>query len=411
MKGWPAAAVIVSVAGVGAGGTLVTALVVGMRGSELGHLVALLVPAAAVTMVAAVVARRTLMRARFRQRFIGVALVAAVAAIANLAGLSRAMFLSRHDATLVTVLVLYATGAGLAAALVLAKGTSEVVDRLDATATRMGEGDLTARVGEVAAGLEFDRLARTLDEMAARLQLAQSRHAEVEQMRRDLITMVSHDLRTPLASLRAMVEAISDGVVDDAPSLRRYFQEMRRSVEQLVTMVDDLFELTQLDAGAVRDETRRARLDEVIASAVAAVQLQASQQGLHLIQDFEPVAGVVCSPRLARVLQNLLANAVHHTPADGTVRITASRTNDRLKIAVEDSGEGISVGDLPRVFEPFFRVDPARRAPGAGLGLTLAKRIVEAMGGAIFAESRPLLAGSRFQVEIPISELAVPAGP
>ena len=108
-----------------------------------------------------------------------------------------------------------------------------------------------------------------------------------------------------------------------------------------------------------------------------------------------------CSPRLTRVLQNLLSNAVRHTPADGTVRVTAARANGRLALAVEDTGEGISSEDLPHVFEPFFRADAARSGVGAGLGLALAKRIVDALGGDISAESRPG-AGSRFAVELPV---------
>jgi len=402
MKSWRTFVVVAAVAVVGAGGTLIAALAVGMRGDELAHLLAFLAPAAAATIVASLAARWVLMRAPFRQRFVAVALVAAVVAIANLAALSRAMFVSDHDATLVTVLLLYATGAAVAAALVLARGTNEAVERLDATAARLGAGDLSARVGEVAAGRELERLARTLDDMAARLQQAQSREREAELMRRDLITTISHDLRTPLASLRAMVEAVEDRVVDDPPSLARYASEMRRSVDQLVLMVDDLFELTQLDAGAIQAETRRARLDDVVRTAVAAVELQASEKGLELVQDLGPVADAACSPRFARVLQNLLSNAVRHTPTDGTVTIEAGREGDRLRVAVEDTGEGIAPGDLSRVFEPFFRADPARSGPGAGLGLALAKRIVEALGGRISAENRPERAGSRFQVELPL---------
>jgi two-component system sensor histidine kinase BaeS len=176
---------------------------------------------------------------------------------------------------------------------------------------------------------------------------------------------------------------------------------MRRSLEQLATMVDDLFELTQLDAALIQAETKRARLDDVVRSAVVAVELQAADKGLALVQDLGRAEDVVCSPRVARVLQNLLANAVRHTPADGTVTIEAGRHGDLLHLSVEDTGEGMAPEDLSRVFEPFFRVDPARSGPGAGLGLALAKRIVEALGGRISAESRPQ-AGSRFHVELPL---------
>jgi signal transduction histidine kinase len=398
---WRTVALVVAVGLVGALGTLATAAAMGMRGDELAYLVALLVPAGAVTLAAALIARWLLMRAPLRQRFVAVALLAAVVAIANIGALSRAMFVSDHDATLLTVLLIYSAGSGVAAALVLARGASEAVGRLDTTARRLGDGDLDARVGDLGAGEELDRLARTLDDMASSLQLGRVRERDAEQMRRDLITTISHDLRTPLASLRAMVEAVDEGVVDDTPSLRRYAGEMRRSLEQLATMVDDLFELTQLDVASIQAETRRARLDHVVRSAVVAVELQAADKGLALVQDLGRAEDVACSPRVARVLQNLLANAVRHTPADGTVTIEAGRDGDLLHLSVEDTGEGMTPEDLTRVFEPFFRADPARSGPGAGLGLALAKRIVEALGGRISAESRPQ-AGSRFHVELPV---------
>lgn len=398
--GWRVIASVGAVAVVGAAGTLAMAAALGMTGDDLAHLVAFLVPAIVVTVVAALVARVVLARAGIRQRFVAVALVGTVVAIANLTALARAMFVSRHDATLVTVLVVYAAGAGVAAALVLARGAGEAIASLGRTARRLGEGDLDARVGRLDAGAELERLGATLDEMAERLQRAQRGEREAEQMRRDLITTISHDLRTPLASLRAMTEAIDEGVVDDPPSLRRYVGEMRRSVQQLSAMVDDLFELTQLDAGAIATETTRARLEEVVRSAVAAVEPEVAAKRLALVQRIDGAEDATCSPRITRVLQNLLTNAVRHTPHDGTVTIAAARRDGRLEVAIHDTGEGIAPADLERVFEPFYRTDAARSGPGAGLGLALARRIVEALGGRITAESSPGT-GSRFAVELP----------
>jgi signal transduction histidine kinase len=271
---------------------------------------------------------------------------------------------------------------------------------VEETAKRLGEGDLDSRAGAVDAGPELETLATTLDEMADRLRHAHDREREADRMRRDLITTISHDLRTPLASLRAMVEAIDERVIEDPPTLRRYVSEMRRSVHQLGTMVDDLFELTQLDAGAIVAETRRARLDEVVSTALATVELPARDKRLELVTDLGTAGDIPCSPRVARVLQNLLANAVRHTPADGTIRIEAERADDRLIVAIEDTGEGIAPDDLPRLFDPFFRADPARSGPGAGLGLALAKRIVEALGGRITAE-RGASSGARFAIDLP----------
>jgi signal transduction histidine kinase len=314
------------------------------------------------------------------------------------------MLVSEHDLTVVMLLVVFAAGTAVALANVLATASTKAVDRLVMGARRLGDGDLEAPIGPLSAGPELDALARSMDDAGDRLRAARERERRAEQMRRELIVAVSHDLRTPLASLRAMVEAIDDGVVEDAPTVRRYTGEMRRSVEQLVMMVEDLFELTQLDAGAIRAETARASLEEVVRSAVSAVESTARLKGLAVVTDLAGAAGASCSPRLVRVLQNLLVNAIRHTPSDGTVRIEAVRNDRGLVVAVEDTGEGIAEADLARVFEPFFRADPSRSGAGSGLGLALAQRIVQTMGGSIAAESRPA-AGSRFAVELPASRL------
>jgi len=400
MRGWRALVTLAVVAAIGAAGTFVAGAATGMGGAELWDLAAYLVPALVVTVAATALAGRLLARTSLRQRFVAVGALGAAIALANLWVLSRTMFVSEHDATLLGVLLLYSVGAGVGAALATARTSSAALDRLAETARAIGGGDLDARSGELDAGPELDTLARTLDEMAVRLQTAQERERAAEATRRDLITTISHDLRTPLASLRAMVEAIDDGVVDDTPTMRRYADEMRRSVTQLVAMVDDLFELAQLDAGAIEAERERARLDQIVLSAVASVEMQAEEKRLELVTVLDGVEDAPCSPRLARVLQNLLVNAVRHTPADGTVRLEAHRSAEGLEVSVADTGEGIAPEDLERVFEPFFRVDPARHGAGAGLGLALAKRIVEALGGRIRAESEPAR-GSRFAVVLP----------
>jgi signal transduction histidine kinase len=312
------------------------------------------------------------------------------------------MAVDEHDASLVLALLVYAAAVAAATALVVARRSNEAIGRLQEAATRLGEGDADARVGALDAGPELDALARTLDDMAARLQTAAARERELEATRRDLTVALSHDLRTPLASLRAMVEAIDEGIVTDPPSLRRYAAEMRRSTDQLTRMVDDLFELAQLEAGAIELEASRAALGDVVANAIAAVEPAAAAKGLVLDADLGAAAAAPCSPRLERVLQNLLSNAVRHTPADGTVRVRAALDGGRLAVEVADTGEGIAAEDLSRVFEPFFRADPARSGPGSGLGLALAKRIVEALGGSITAESAPA-SGSRFAVVLPAS--------
>jgi signal transduction histidine kinase len=401
MKSWRAATLVAVIAAVGAAATFAVGAATGMESQELVHLVVYIVPALLGTALATTVARPLLSRATLRQRFVAVAVAGVASSLANLLVLTQLMFVSRHDATLVAILLLYSIGAGVGVGLVLARGSDRGIARLADTARALGEGDLDARVGSIDAGPELESLERTLDGMAGKLQAAAARERAIETIRRDLMNAVSHDLRTPLASLQAMVEGIDDGIIDDAPSFRRYAAEMRRSVHELVRMVDDLFELTQLDAGAIEFETKRARLEDVVDAAVATVQMQAATKGLVVKANLNGVGDTLCSPRVARVLQNLLGNAVRHTPSDGSVWVEARRDGQALELAVRDTGEGIRPEDLPHVFDPFFRGDPARSVPGAGLGLALAKRIVETLGGQIEAESSPQT-GARFAVRLPV---------
>jgi two-component system sensor histidine kinase BaeS len=174
---------------------------------------------------------------------------------------------------------------------------------------------------------------------------------------------------------------------------------MRRSVGALSQLIDDLFELAQLDAGAIERETGRARLDDVVMAAMEASRAGAGHRPeVHRVMD--GAGDAICSPRMVRVLQNLLTNAIRHTPPDGTITIEAESGPGSLTVAVVDTGDGIPEAALGRVFEPFWRGDPARSQSGAGLGLALSKRIVEALGGTITATSR-LGEGSRFAVTIP----------
>jgi signal transduction histidine kinase len=395
------AALAASVAAVAIAGSLATSALLGMGASETAHIAASLAPAAAATVLAAVAAPRLLSKASASTRMVAAAVVAIVVALANLAALALNMVVEGHDAKALLILLVYALGAGLTVALALARASAPALARVGRTVAALGEGKLSARVGELDAGPEMDSLARTLDDMADRLERIREREHAVETMRKDLITAVSHDLRTPLASLRAMVEAVYDGVVADPSSLRRYAVEMRNSVGQLSVMVDDLFELSQIEAGAIEVERRRVRLDEIVRLVVTAVEPHAANKGLALRTDLGGAADAPCSPRMTRVFQNLLMNAVRHTPADGSVSVLAKRAGNRIEVAVEDSGDGLAHADLERVFEPFYRGDPARSGPGAGLGLALAKRIVEGVGGRISAETKAE-GGARFSVLLPV---------
>jgi signal transduction histidine kinase len=383
-----------------------------MSAGEVAHLALFLFPAAGVTVLAASIARRLLARATFSQGLVAVVLTAVFLSLANLGALAALMFVSTHDAALTAVLLVYSAGAGAGAALALSRRQASAVERLAKTAAELAEGNLDARTGSTGGGAELDALAEALDRMAESLQRSLEAERSGERRRRDLVTAVSHDLRTPLAGLRAMVEAIEDGVVNDPPTFRRYAAEMRRQVESVVALVDDLFELVQLDAGAIEAESERLRLEDVVVSAVKACGAQAAEKGLILERRLDGAGEALCSPRVVRVLQNLLQNAIRHTPANGTVRIEARRRDGGLEVVVEDTGEGIGPEALERVFEPFWRGEAARSTPGTGLGLALAKRIVEALGGDIRVQSAPQR-GSRFAVLLPDgrADVSIPQAP
>jgi signal transduction histidine kinase len=392
--------VVVGVVLSGALASLALGAALGVKGSELRHLGLLLLIALVATVGATVAARPLLTRASVRWRFVAIAALAVLVSLVNLGVLTLLMSVSHHDATLVAMLLVYSVGAGSAVAVALAKAWGRAVERLVERARSLAEGNLEQRVGPLGAGPELDTLAATLDEAAASLKRSLARERAGEARRKDLITAVSHDLRTPLASLRAMVEAVNDGVVDDPPTLRRYAGEMRRSVDSLALLVDDLFELVQIDAGAIEAESERVRLDEIVRSALATCEPQAQKKGLVLETEIDGAGEWLCSPRLVRVLQNLLQNAIRHTPSDGTVRMEARRVSTGLELVVEDTGEGIPAAALDQVFEPFWRGDAARSSSGSGLGLALAKRIVESLGGQIQVQSEPAQ-GARFAVVVP----------
>jgi signal transduction histidine kinase len=327
------------------------------------------------------------------------AAVASVVTVVNLLVLSHLMLLDRASLAELALITLYSVTAGLIAALIVARSTSAAIERLAAMAGSLNHERLDARVGDLHAGRELQLLGETLDQAARRLQLAIATERRMEAERRDLITSLSHDLRTPLASLRSMIEAIDDGIVSDRATLDRYASEMRSAVGSLVQMVDDIFELTSIDAlepAAVAD----ASLEDLVRQAVSSCALTASAKSVTIEVDLGDAAGCPCSPRLARVAHSLVDNAVRHTPEGGAIAIVARHVADGLEIAVEDSGVGIPADQLAHVFEPFWRADPARTERGSGLGLTLAQRIVEALGGHIEASSVPNH-GARFAIRLP----------
>jgi signal transduction histidine kinase len=225
--------------------------------------------------------------------------------------------------------------------------------------------------------------------LAVRLAMEERSRRQIEDARRQLVAAASHDLRTPLASLRLLVESIDDGVVT-GETRDRYLREIRTHVAVLSDLVDDLFELSRIEAGDISWTMRRVELGDLIGDTVAAMRAPAAQRGVKLAAELPPgqVVAQANAEKLQRVLFNLIQNAIRHTPADGsvTVRARSDGGGGGVEVEVSDEGEGIPAADGERVFEAFYRGDAARGEDGAGLGLAISRAIVEAHGGKIWLE-------------------------
>jgi signal transduction histidine kinase len=245
--------------------------------------------------------------------------------------------------------------------------------------------------------------------MVARLAAAEERREEADAARRSLIAAVSHDLRTPVTALRLLAEAVDDEIGDPA-TRREYVRRLGVHVRALGALIDDLFELTRIEAGEVTWTMQQVQIDELVEETVAAMAPAAQAGGISVRAEIDPaLAPATANPeRIQRVLFNLIQNAIRHTPADGSVTVRAARIGSTVEIEVADTGEGIAPDDRERVFEPFAQgADRASRTDGsAGLGLAISRAIVEAHGGRIWVESEPGK-GTDFYFTLPVDTSAL----
>jgi signal transduction histidine kinase len=326
---------------------------------------------------------------------------------------ARLMFINRHDLTLATILLIFAAGIAMAIGYLLTSALTDSIAALTAGARAVANGQLQTRVlipGED----ELAQLAQTFNGMAAQLQEAARRQQEVATLRRDLIAWVGHDLRTPLASVRAIVEALADGVVEDPATTNRYLRTAQRDIGALAVLIDDLFELAQMDAGGLKLDRQPGSLSDLISDTIESFSALAQEKGVRLGGQVQPGIDPVNMDvrQVGRVLANLVGNAIRHTPAGGQVSVEAAPVAGGVQVLVRDTGEGIQAEDLPRVFEQFYRGEKSRsRATGgAGLGLAIARGIVEAHGGQIWAQSEPG-SGARFSFTLPRGVARITANP
>jgi signal transduction histidine kinase len=335
-----------------------------------------------------------------RQFALTVAIVVAPVLVA-LAVVGQLMVVSEPDALLLAAIVLAAGIVAVVAARRLARGILRDVHSIrdGLSAVRQGRRDVHI---ETTAGDELAELASAANAMIAQLRSEEAARDQADAARRNLVAAVSHDLRTPLTSLRLLAEAVEDEIVDE-PTRIRYLERMRTHIEALGALIDDLFELSRLEAGDIHWSLEHVRLDELVGETVEAMQVAAEAKHVAVRSEVPSALDPArANPeKIQRVLFNLIQNAIRHTPADGSVVIRAEPVADRIEVEVADTGDGIAPEERERVFAAFYRAgaEAARTSSGAGLGLAVSRAIVEAHGGRIWLVDAAV--GTRVRFSLP----------
>jgi signal transduction histidine kinase len=273
----------------------------------------------------------------------------------NVGFIAWQMFASLHDLLLATVLLVFASGIAMTLGYFLSAALTGRIMQLNTAAQRVAAGKLDTRVA-VTGRDEMAGLAAAFNEMAEQLQATEQKQRELDQLRRDLTAWVGHDLRTPLTSVRAMIEALADGMIDDPETVQRYLKTAQRDICSLSVLIDDLFEISQMDAGGLVIQREPGSLADLVSDTLESFSELAGRKSIRLqgsvAAGVDPVEMDV--QRIGRVLSNLVSNALRHTPSGGRVDIQAQTCQDGVCVVVRDSGEGIQPADLPHLFERFY---------------------------------------------------------
>ena len=311
-----------------------------------------------------------------RLQLVGLAFLAVLLPLGAVLLSGWVMFHMGDDVKILAVTAASALTA-IVAALVVARSIANSLDRVRDASVELARGDLAARAPENGPA-EMADLAKSFNEMGENL-------SRLFDTRRELVAWASHDLRTPLANMQAMLEALEDGLGEPG----EYVPALREQVRVLSQLVDDLFELARIDAGALTLELRRLPVAPVISSSLRGIEAEARLRHVRLASEVDEAITATFAPeKVERVLMNLLTNALRHTPNDGAVAVRVEPLPGEVRVAVEDTGDGLDAEARARMFERFWRGDRSRSSRGAGLGLAIARGLVEAHGGRIWAEDR-----------------------
>ncbi len=337
-----------------------------------------------------------------RMQLIVIGLATVLTSIAGISVATKQMFISPHDSAVLTVVLAVSGLTALIASWYLGRAFTRSVT----TVCRQAVGLLRPQPSNPTQPLstkELRLISTELQSVSNELVASRQRERALDSARRELVAWVSHDLRSPIASVRAMAEALEDGIVDDAASVSRYHRAIRQESERLGTLVDDLFELSRISAGVVDPTQSFVPLAELVLDVLGAAEPAAAAKGVVVVAPMPDLPDVlVPASDLRRVLHNLLDNAVRHTHTGGTVLLDCSLAGDTVELSVTDQCGGIPAADLARVFDVAFRGDIARTRDrgGGGLGLAIARGLVEAHAGTIVVANGA--EGCRFVLRLPL---------
>jgi signal transduction histidine kinase len=372
-----------------------------MRWADQFDIIAVAATAAIAVGVLGFVASWLLRRRSLRWHLAILAVVAVAAPYVGLIAITQQMFISAHDLTVATYVGSVAALVSLLVALGLGTAIGRWSSAVRSNVLRLGSGADIVDSSRVPA--EFRALTDALHQAEQDLAASRERERLLDQSRRDLVSWVSHDLRTPLAGLLAMTEALEDGM---APDPKRYHQQIRRDATRMATMVDDLFELSTLHAGVTAPQLVPVDLRDLVSETIASADPVARARGVTLGGDVPDGVHVKADPAaLGRAISNLIMNGIRHTPSDGSVQIQAAARPDAVELYVTDGCPGIPDAELERVFEMGWRGTAARTPDadhGAGLGLAIVRGIVEAHNGEVSVENLEPGPGCRFRILLPI---------
>jgi signal transduction histidine kinase len=323
--------------------------------------------------------------------------------------IARLMFIStEHDLWVVAAAIGFGVVLMTAFSLSVAASVAQRVELISGAVRALADGKRVPHLPLTEAD-EVSHLAEDVRRLSAKLEATEQERSRLDRQRIELTAAISHDLRTPLASVRAMAEALADGVVEDKAERTRYYGLIQREIERLDRMIGDLFELSQIDAGALRLQKQRLPLQEIVAEVVEGMRPQAERRGIDLrfeAPDEKLPEVDIDGARFERAVSNLLRNAMEHTPAGGEIRAALGLEGNWLALRVRDNGDGFDASQAEQVWERFYRGDKSRgrngSGDGAGLGLSIVRGFVEAHGGSVASESAPGK-GATFTLKLPVS--------